>query len=199
MLVVRGDSPSGETSITEVPCYSRCGTRKIPPCSKAIIAEQCNIFERDVLLVLSFSSHSRIFHSFGDVTITGEGLQILIYARHSWPLSSESSLTCNTYCDTGQPLIMVISEDPWHSHQLTNVWQWNCHYLFKRLRSIPLGDRTPISSMRGKLSLLCHHGGSSGTSYNKYIVHVQPTNQIFRVSEHLFDFFQWYDQIKSKP
>ena len=25
-----------------------------------------------------FSSHSRIFHSFGDVTITGERLQILI-------------------------------------------------------------------------------------------------------------------------
>ena len=30
-----------------------------------------------------FSSHSRIIHSYGDVTIAGEGLQILIYARHS--------------------------------------------------------------------------------------------------------------------
>ena len=38
------------------------------------------------------SSHSRIFHSYDDVTITGEGLQILTYARHSWPLSSEGSL-----------------------------------------------------------------------------------------------------------
>ena len=30
---------------------------------------------------LEFSSHSRIFHSFGDVAIAGEGLQILNYAR----------------------------------------------------------------------------------------------------------------------
>ena len=43
-------------------------------------------------VVWSLSSHSRIFHSYGDVTIPGEGLQILTYARHSWPLSSEGSL-----------------------------------------------------------------------------------------------------------
>ena len=29
---------------------------------------------------------------YGDITIAGEGLQILTYARHSWPLSSENSL-----------------------------------------------------------------------------------------------------------
>ena len=40
-------------------------------------------------------SHSRIFHSYGDVTIAGERLQILTYARHAWPLSSEGSLTCH--------------------------------------------------------------------------------------------------------
>ena len=55
--------------------------------------------------------HYRIFHSFGDVTITGEGLQILTYARHSWSLSSEGSLTCHTYCDTVQTFIMVMSDD----------------------------------------------------------------------------------------
>ena len=32
-------------------------------------------------------------HSFGDVTITSEGLQILISTQHSWPLSREGSLT----------------------------------------------------------------------------------------------------------
>ena len=32
--------------------------------------------------------------------MTGEGLQILTYARHSWPLSSEGSFACYTYCDT---------------------------------------------------------------------------------------------------
>ena len=41
------------------------------------------------LLVWSFSSHLRIFHSFGDVTIADERLQILTYARYVWSLSSE--------------------------------------------------------------------------------------------------------------
>ena len=43
------------------------------------------------LFVCLFSSHSRIFHSYGDVTIDGEGLQILTFAPHLWPLSSKSS------------------------------------------------------------------------------------------------------------
>ena len=52
-----------------------------------------------------FSPHSRIFHSFGEVTVTADGLQILAYTRHSWPLSSEGSLACHTYRDTGLPFI----------------------------------------------------------------------------------------------
>ena len=68
------------------------------------------------LFVWGFSSHSRIFHSHGDVTIAGEGLQILTYARHSWSLSNESSLACHNYCDMGHPFIMVISEDPRNTH-----------------------------------------------------------------------------------
>ena len=82
------------------------------------------------LFVLSFSSHSGIFHLYGDITITGEGLQILMYTRHSWPSSRGGSLTCHTYCDIGNPFIMVISEEPWHSHLMSSVWQWSCHYLF---------------------------------------------------------------------
>ena len=68
------------------------------------------------------------FHSYGDVTITGERLQILIYARHLWPLSSEGSFAYHTYCDTGYPFIMVISEDPWQSHLLPSVC-WHSHLL----------------------------------------------------------------------
>ena len=66
------------------------------------------------LFVWCLSSHSRIFQSYGDVTITGEGLQILtyMYARPSRPLSSEGSLACHAYGDTRHPFIMVISEDP---------------------------------------------------------------------------------------
>ena len=43
------------------------------------------------LFVWGLSSHSKIFHSFWDVTITGKGLKILTYARHSLPLCSEVS------------------------------------------------------------------------------------------------------------
>ena len=50
--------------------------------------------------------------------ITGEGLQILTYTRHSWSLSSEGSFACHTECDTGHPFIMVISEDLCHSYLL---------------------------------------------------------------------------------
>ena len=77
-----------------------------------------------------------LFHSYGDVTMTDEALQILTYARHLLPLSGEGFLACNTYCDTGRLSIMVISEDQWHSHLLPSCWQWSCHYLFLRLRSV---------------------------------------------------------------
>ena len=60
-------------------------------------------------------SHWRIFHSYGDGTIVGEGLQIVTYAWLPWPLSIGGSFACHTYRDKGHPLIMVISEDPWHS------------------------------------------------------------------------------------
>ena len=30
----------------------------------------------------------------------------------------------------GHPFLMVISEDPWHSHLMPSVWQWSCHNLF---------------------------------------------------------------------
>ena len=62
--------------------------------------------------------------TFGDVTIVGEGLQMLTYVHHLWSLISEGSLACHTFCDTGHPFITVISED------LIHVWQWSCHYLF---------------------------------------------------------------------
>ena len=105
------------------------------------------------LFVWSLSSHSRIFHSYGDVSITGEGLQILTYSRHLWPLSSECSLVCHTYCDTGFPFIMVISEEPWYSHLLPSVLQWSCHYLFLRVRSVEAGIRTPNLPLAGANAL----------------------------------------------
>ena len=52
------------------------------------------LFFRRCLFVWGLSSHSRIFHSYVDVTITDEGLQT--YAQHSRPLNSEGSLACQT-------------------------------------------------------------------------------------------------------
>ena len=41
------------------------------------------------LSIWRFSPQSRIFQSYGYVTITGEGIQILTNTRHSWPLNIE--------------------------------------------------------------------------------------------------------------
>ena len=30
----------------------------------------------------------------------------------------------------GSSVFKVISEDSWHSHPMSSVWQWNCNYLF---------------------------------------------------------------------
>ena len=65
-------------------------------------------------------------------------------ARHSWPLT----LACNT----DHPFIMVIFEDPWHSHLLP------CKDLavdLSQLRSVSTGDQPPLSCMRGDHSLFC--------------------------------------------
>ena len=70
--------------------------------SNFIFSPNFNILNIFVVCLIDFSSNS-----YGNVTITREGLQILTYARQSWPLSSEGSLACHTYCDTGHPFIMV--------------------------------------------------------------------------------------------
>ena len=68
-----------------------------------------------VCLFVCLSSHSNVFHSYRDVTITGKGLQIFTFAWYLGLFSSEGALACHTYCDTGYPFIMVISEDPRHT------------------------------------------------------------------------------------
>ena len=122
------------------------------------------------LLVWGFTSKSRIVHSYGDATTTNERLQILTYARHVWPLSSEGSLACHTHCDNGHPFILVISEDPWHSHLLPSVWQWICHSMFLQQMSVAAGIWTPsfpyARSMRGVCShRLRHRVGCSKLKY----------------------------------
>ena len=71
----------------------------------------------NVCLFGVFRPTQEFFHPIGDVTITGEGLQSLTYARHLLPLNIEGSLACHTY----YPIKMVISEDSWHSHLVPSV------------------------------------------------------------------------------
>ena len=53
------------------------------------------MFEFSVcLFVRGFSSHSGSFLLYGDVTITGEGLQILTFVRHLWPRDTGHPLKC---------------------------------------------------------------------------------------------------------
>ena len=61
------------------------------------------------LFVSGLSSDSRIFYSYVEVIIISERLQILTYARYLWPLSSEVSQACYTFCHTEHPSIMVSS------------------------------------------------------------------------------------------
>ena len=116
-----------------------------------------------------FSSQSRIFHPFGDNTINGEGLQILTYARHSWPVSSEGSLVCQTYCDTGHPFIMLTSEDTWHSHLMPDVWQWMCHYCINNLGLSRLEFEHPTFRLRGEQSNTLRHHFKKYFFYSLYM------------------------------
>ena len=67
-----------------------------------LLSSMSNYFY-DCLFAWGFSSRSRIFHSYGGVTITGEVLQILTYAWHLWSMSREDFLACHTECYTGHP------------------------------------------------------------------------------------------------
>ena len=103
-------------------------------CKRNIHLDQHGKTEEDCAYVIGyfficlFSSHSIIFHSYQEVTITGEGLPIFFLSWHSLTMSNEGSLTCHSYCDTGHPIKMVISEDL--RHLLLNIQQMSCHHRF---------------------------------------------------------------------
>ena len=49
-----------------------------------------------LFVCLRILPYSRIIPLYGDNTIIGVGLQMLIFTRNSWPCRSEGSLTCHT-------------------------------------------------------------------------------------------------------
>ena len=50
-----------------------------------------------------------------------------VYARHLWPLSSEDSLPCHIYCDTGHPFIMVVRDTYCRAFGNGDVRIWTYH------------------------------------------------------------------------
>ena len=102
------------------------------------------------LSVRGFTSHSRIFHQYGDVILIGKGLQILNCTRQSWPLSCESSLACH-------PFIIVISEDAGRLAVELSLLDTTCFY---DIYMSWLGFEQPIFRMRGEGSnrLRCSGG-----------------------------------------
>ena len=88
-----------------------------------------------VCLFGCFRNTREFLHSYGDIAIANEGLQILANVRHSLPLNREGSLACNTYRDIGHPFIMVISEDPAH-YTHTNCRAFCSGAVSTRLKSV---------------------------------------------------------------
>ena len=80
---------------------------------------------RFCFVCLGFFYHSKSFNSFGE-PVKGYKFWPILHTHGHCKLNSEGSLTCHIYCDTGQPFIMVISEDSWHSQLLPSDWQWSC-------------------------------------------------------------------------
>ena len=75
------------------------------------------------LFVCVFSSHSH-----GDVTITGEGLQILTNAQHSWLLGIEDSLACTPTMKCNSAY-----NDHFRGPVRVTPMQWSYHRLLLRL------------------------------------------------------------------
>ena len=106
----------------------------------------------------------------------------LTYARHSWPLSSEDSLACHTYCDTRNQFIMVFPEDPWHSQLLPIVWKWNCHYMFLRLRSVRLGFEYPIATCEANALTHCTAAAVAADEDEKTVLRVRTLIHYFKTT-----------------
>ena len=75
------------------------------------VAIERNVQNNSIMFVCLEFSSAREFSHLETLPWPVKGNKFFNYTRHSWPLSCEDSLTCNTYCDTGQSFITVICED----------------------------------------------------------------------------------------
>ena len=84
-----------------------------------------------------------------------------------------------SYCDTEHPFLLVISDDPWHSHLLPSVFAVELSLLVFTTRSVATVIQTPNFRLRGDCSNPMRHRRGSNTwnlsaifnpvrSFNKY-------------------------------
>ena len=130
-------------------------------CTPCIVSIECVLKFRSHILVAGFDSAIFVclfgfFAPFKNFSLIWRHHNCRCRATNfdlcSWPLRSDGSLACHTYCVKGT-FYMVISNDLWHSHLLQSISQWSCHYPFWQLRSVTTSGKTPISCMLGKCSI----------------------------------------------
>lgn len=86
-----------------------------------------------------------------------------LWQEFPWSKDIPELLACHTYSNTRHPFIMVLSKNHGHSHLLTGVRQWSCHYLFIfDLSLLQLGFKHSIFCMRGeRFNPLCQNRSPS--------------------------------------
>jgi hypothetical protein len=91
----------------------------------------------DWLIMYGFTSRSRLFHLYGDVTIAGEGLLNLGLCSALRVLSREGCLSCHTYCDIGPWFFRSRPKDhPIQSPFTTHEGMWRIYYSLDPQRHI---------------------------------------------------------------
>ena len=82
-----------------------------------------------------------------------QGLQILPYARYFWPLSSEGSLACYTYCETWQLLSINM-----HVHNLSANLPVTIYSIYEYSKYISYLDTQKLNTNKwNTLNILCMH------------------------------------------
>jgi hypothetical protein len=81
------------------------------------------------MIIYCFTSHSRFFHLYGDVTIHGGGLQNLGLCSALRAFEQGGSLSCHSCCDTGPRFFRFHPKDhPIHSLITTHLRIWSIYY-----------------------------------------------------------------------
>ena len=112
------------------------------------------------LFVCGFTSHSRILHSYGHKHYSGRASNIDLYSAFSSIEQWVGSLPCHTYCDTFYAFIMVILEDPEHSHLFQMIETGTVTTCVNDLSLSRLSFKSRSLTVKAMALPLSHRGGS---------------------------------------